>query len=176
METQTRESRQVVDRALEREPGRTTEGDILGTLKKEHDAVRKLLSSLERSDSATERRSLVQAITAALVPHTIAEEKVVYDMVIALPDREAQIDGYEGSLEHEWASKTLERLAALEDANSPEHKATAKVLRELVEHHIREEEANIWRDVRKHCSPDDRARMDALYAAEKRRVTLPHKP
>jgi serine/threonine protein kinase len=52
----------------------------------------------------------------------------------------------------------------------------AKVLKELVEHHIREEEDNIWRDVRKHCSHDDRARLDSLYLAEKRRVKLPDTP
>ena len=102
----------------------------------------------------------MRKIASELVPHSVAEEKVVYNMVIALPDRAAQVDGYEGTLEHEWASKTLERLAAIEDASSAEHKATAKVLRELVEHHIREEEENIWRDVRKHCSHEDRARMD----------------
>jgi hypothetical protein len=83
------------------------------------------------------------------------------------------VDGYEGTLEHTWAAKTLGRLGAIDDATSSEHKATAKVLRELVEHHIKEEERNIWRDVRKHCTDEDRARMNALYLSEKQRAKVP---
>jgi hypothetical protein len=83
---------------------------------------------------------------------TKAEEKVLYDAVIAVRDKEAQIDGYEGYIEHDLASKTLQNLAAIASATSPEHKAAAKVLKELVEHHIKEEESNVW-DVRRRISP-----------------------
>ena len=171
LKAQISEARQKVVQALDLTSG----PDILDTLKKEHETVKTLLATLTDCESAAQRRSLVRKIAAELVPHTVAEEKVVYRMVIALSDRQCQVDGYEGSLEHEWASKTLQRLAAIGNANSPQHKATAKVLRELVEHHIREEEQAIWRDVRKHCSDEDRARLNAEYAAEKRRVKLPHK-
>src|SRR5208282_2056268 len=84
--------------------------DILDTLKKEHDEVKELLASLESASVAAERRSLVKRIKAALLPHTKAEEKVVYDAVIALKDKEAETHGHEGYLEHEWAAKTLRRL------------------------------------------------------------------
>lgn len=176
LKSQAPEARQPPLRATDGEQARAPQADILDTLRSEHEAVKRLLSALEGSDSVAQRRELVRTIASALVPHSVAEEKVVYNMVIELPDREAQVDGYEGALEHEWASRTLERLAAIKDANSAEHKATAKVLKELVEHHIREEEENIWRDVRKHCSHDDRARINALYIAEKRRVKLPDTP
>lgn len=39
---------------------------------------------------------LVQKIEVALIPHAKAEEKVVYDAVIALRDKDAQVDGHEG--------------------------------------------------------------------------------
>jgi hemerythrin-like domain-containing protein len=132
-----------------------------------------LLANLQDADGSAQRHGLVRQIAAALVPHSVAEEKVVYDAVIALSDPQAQMDGYEGALEHKWAAKTLERLGAIEDATSSEHRATAKVLSELVAHHIKEEEHNIWRDVRKHCSNEDRARMNALYLAEKHRAKVP---
>jgi hypothetical protein len=126
--------------------------DILDTLKKEHDEVKDLLENLIDAETPAQRRSLVQKIKAALVPHTKAEEKVVYDAVIALRDKDAQMDGHEGYLEHEWASKTLQRLGGIANAASPEHKAAGKVLRELVEHHIEEEERSVWEDVKKHFS------------------------
>ena len=109
----------------------------------------------------------MQKIKAALIPHTKAEEKVVYNAVIALRDKEAQVDGHEGYLEHEWAAKTLQRLDSIVNATSPEHKAAAKVLKELVEHHIREEESNVWDDVTENFSDDDRKRMNVASSSPK---------
>jgi hypothetical protein len=146
--------------------------DILDTLKKEHDEVKDLLENLSDAETAAQRRSLVQKIKAALVPHTKAEEKIVYDAVIALRDKDAQMDGHEGYLEHEWAAKTLQRLEAIDNAASPEHKAAGKVLKELVEHHIDEEERNVWGDVKEHFSDDDRKKMNVMFFAAKRRVKV----
>jgi hemerythrin-like domain-containing protein len=146
--------------------------DILETLKKEHDEVRDLLEDLVDADTPAQRRALVQKIKAALVPHTKAEEKVVYDAVIALRDKDAQMDGHEGYLEHACAAKTLQRLEAITNAASPEHKAAGKVLKELVEHHIKEEERNVWSDVKKNFSDEDRKRMNVEFEAAKRKVKL----
>jgi iron-sulfur cluster repair protein YtfE (RIC family) len=146
--------------------------DILDTLKKEHNEVKDLLENLSDAETPAQRRTLVQKIKAALVPHTKAEEKVVYDAVIALRDKDAQMDGHEGYLEHEWASKTLQRLETITNAASPEHKAAGKVLKELVEHHIDEEERNVWKDVKEHFSDDDRKKMNVAFIAAKRRVKV----
>jgi hypothetical protein len=146
--------------------------DILDTLKKEHDEVKDLLEALGDAETAAQRRNLVLKIKAALVPHTKAEEKVVYDAVIALRDKEAQMDGHEGYLEHACAAKILQRLEAITNAASPEHKAAGKVLKELVEHHIEEEESNVWSDVKKNFSDDDRKRMNVQFQAAKRKVKI----
>jgi hemerythrin superfamily protein len=146
--------------------------DILDTLKKEHDEVKELLKNLSDAETPAQRRNLVQRIKGALVPHTKAEEKVVYDAVIALRDKDAQRDGHEGYLEHEWAAKTLQRLEAIANAASPEHQAAGKVLKELVEHHIEEEERNVWSDVKHHFSDEDRKKMNGRFFAAKRRVKL----
>ena len=147
--------------------------DILETLKEEHDEVKDLLSKLNDAEGAAERKSLVTQIKEALIPHTKAEEKVVYDAVIALRDKDAQRDGHEGYLEHEWASKTLDRLGKIANATSPEHKATAKVLKELVEHHIEEEESNVWKDVKKNFSDEQRADMNRRFKVAKTKVRVP---
>jgi HEAT repeat protein len=146
--------------------------DILDSLKKEHDEVKDLLDDLSDAETPAQRRSLVQKIKAALVPHTKAEEKVVYDAVIALRDKDAQMDGHEGYLEHEWAAKTLQRLEAIANASSPEHKAAGKVLKELVEHHIDEEERNVWKDVKEHFSDEDRKKMNVKFFAAKSRIKV----
>jgi hemerythrin superfamily protein len=146
--------------------------DLLDTLKSEHDEVKGLLADLVDADTATQRRALVRQIKAALVPHTKAEQKVLYDAIIALKDKEVQIDGHEGYLEHELADKALQKLGSISNATSPEHKAVAKVLKELVEHHIKEEERNVWGDARKHFSAEERAQMNTAYLAARSRVKV----
>lgn len=148
------------------------ETDILDTLEMEHDEVQALLEQLTDSDSGREQKSLVARIKQALIPHTRAEEKVVYDAVLALRGRHAKIDGNEGYLEHSLASETLKKPDKL-IANTPEFKATAKVLKELVNHHVREEERNIWSQVKENFSDEQRARMNRDFLAAKKRVKVP---
>jgi hemerythrin superfamily protein len=147
--------------------------DVLTTLKEEHNEVKGLLSDLSEASGAAKRKELVKRIRKALVPHTKAEQKIVYDAVLALRDTEAKMDGYEGYLEHELAGSTLKRLASISNGASPEHHATAKVLRELVTHHISEEESALWGDVKSHFSQQQRERMNRAYLAAKRRVRVP---
>jgi len=162
----------AVTGALTPESGTDDTTDILTTLKQEHDEVKELLSELEKTETAGRRKQLVREIKNALVPHTKAEQKVVYDAVIALRDKDAQTDGQEGYLEHELASRTLQRLASIGNAASPEHRAAGKVLKELVEHHIEEEERQVWGDVREHFSDQQRAEMNAEFLRAKTRVRI----
>jgi hemerythrin superfamily protein len=152
-------------------PGMGASPDILDTLQTEHDEVQDLLERLTQSDNARDQKSLVAQIKKALVPHTKAEEKVVYDAVLALKGKEAKIEGNEGYIEHGLASQTLKKLDTL-TANSPEFKAAAKVLKELVEHHVKEEESNIWAQVKENFSDEQRERMNRDFLAAKKKVKI----
>jgi len=101
-----------------------------------------------------------------------AEEKVLYDAVLALKDKAAKQDGEEGYIEHSLADKTLAKLEKIGNALSPEFGAAAKVLKELVEHHIREEESSVWSDARENFSADQRKLMNQRYLAEKKKVRV----
>ena len=46
------------------------------------------------------------------------------------------------------------------------------MLRELVEHHVKEEESQVWSDARKNFSTEERQAMNQRYLAEKRKVRL----
>jgi hemerythrin-like domain-containing protein len=173
IKSKVRSATRALVKAVTPEPEDANDIDILDTLKKEHNEVKELLSDLQEATTAAQRRGLVRKIKAALIPHTKAEEKVVYDAVIALRDKDAQVDGHEGYLEHEWAAKTLQRLGAIENATSPEHKAASKVLKELVEHHIQEEENSVWDDITGHFSDDERKAMNVAFERAKARVKVP---
>ena len=144
--------------------------DLLDTLGTEHDEVKSMLSQLSSATSAAQRRSLVEKIAKALVPHSVAEGKVLYSALASVRETDTQVDAQEGFVEHDLVAKTLAKLRGIKNATSPEHKATAKVLHELVEHHIREEESSVWRDARKHFSEDERQQMNTRYLVAKKRI------
>jgi hemerythrin superfamily protein len=170
--SEVRKATKSVAKVLTPEPAAVEDTDILVTLKKEHDEVKDLLEELQEAEGGAQRSRLVQQIKKALIPHTKAEEKAVYDRVIALRDKKAQTNGHEGYVEHELASKTLQRLEALGASALAEHLAVAKVLKELVEHHIKEEESNVWSDVKENFSEEDRKQMNVQFMAAKARVKV----
>ncbi len=146
--------------------------DILASLKKDHEEVASMLEQLVATESASERKKLVNRIKSALVPHLKAEEKVVYKAVVNLRNKEAKQDGEEGVIEHKLAINMLSSFAKAPNASSPQFSAAAKVLKELVQHHVEEEENNIWRDIRENFSEDDRIAMNRRFEAEKTRVRV----
>jgi hemerythrin superfamily protein len=147
------------------------EPDILDTLQAEHDEVQDLLEKLTESETAREQVALVARIKKALVPHTKAEERVVYDPVAALTGEKPKIDGAEGYTEHALASATLKQLEAT-TPNTPEFKASAKVLKELIDHHVKEEERNIWALVKENFSDAQRLKMNRDFLALKKTIRV----
>ena len=148
------------------------DNDILDTLKQEHEEVAELLEKLVESNNGAERKSLLASIKGALVPHLRAEEKAVYDAVLALRGKEQHVHGEEGYLEHSLGDKMLTQLGKMKDAMSAEFTAGSKVLKELVEHHAEEEEKNIWADVEEHFSGEQRLEMNRKFLAAKKRVKV----
>jgi Cdc6-like AAA superfamily ATPase len=148
------------------------ETDILDKLKQEHEEVAALLKQLVETESGATRKSLVKKITAALVPHVRAEQKIVYDAIIALRNKQAKVDGNEGYIEHQLAERVLLSLGKM-GSKTPEFAAASKVLKELVEHHVEEEERNVWKDVRENFSDEQRIAMCKKFEAAKKKVRIP---
>jgi len=147
--------------------------DILDRLHEEHELVKKLCKQLVESEKAPERTRLLNELKKALVPHERAEEKVVYDRIAALKDKEAKVDSAEGYLEHQLGDSVVAKLSKIADKKSVEFTAAAKVLKELLEHHIKEEEHAIWPIVRDNFSEDEREKMDVEFRAFKQKVKVP---
>jgi len=66
----------------------------------------------------------------------------------------------------------LNDLGRLRSPLSPEFSATAKVLKELIAHHVREEESDLWSDAREHFESEERKAMNRLYLSEKKKVRI----
>lgn len=152
---------------------KTGDMDILDKLQQEHDEAKALLKQLVEGENARDRKATLKKLKAALVPHLRAEEKIVYDAVLALKDKQIKQDGEEGYLEHGLGDRMLATLGKITNAMSPEFSAAAKVLKELVEHHVEEEESNIWAAVRDNFSSEDRIEMNRKFEAAKKKVRIP---
>jgi hemerythrin superfamily protein len=113
-------------------------------LKKQHKEVKSLFKKLEGTDNARMRRQLMTEIARALEGHTAIEEEIFYPAVRELPSRKAEKMVLEAYEEHHVV-KLL--LAELPQVNPEDERFEAKmtVLSELVEHHVEEEEKEMFK-------------------------------
>jgi hemerythrin superfamily protein len=115
-------------------------------LKSDHATVKRLLRELdETSDRATKQReTLVNQIERELKMHAQVEEEVFYPAFLAATKGTDTADlFYEAAEEHHIVDMVLPALKAA-NPKSPEFGAKAKVLKDLVEHHIKEEEQQMF--------------------------------
>ena len=68
----------------------------------------------------------------------------------------------------------LATLGKITNATSPEFSAAAKVLKELIEHHVQEEENAVWSDAKKNFSLEQRQAMNVAYLKAKKSVRIPN--
>jgi hemerythrin-like domain-containing protein len=115
--------------------------NALELLKKDHKEVKKLLEELEGEDAGREQRNIFNEIDQKLRLHEHLEETLLYPEL--KKHEESKEEAIEGFVEHHTANAVLLDLAK-QKAGSPEFSARAKVLKELIEHHIEEEEGELF--------------------------------
>jgi hemerythrin superfamily protein len=142
--------------------------DVRVVLHEDHKEIRDLIDTMAGDEGVQTRVSAFRRLKPLLTAHARAEEAAVYTAMIDLkgsPDsREA---GNEGFVEHSLVDVLLERLAKTQLAGTDAWKAHAKVLKELLEHHIDEEEAELFVEVGEHFTDEQRERMAANFTARK---------
>ena len=63
-------------------------------------------------------------------------------------------------------------MAKSESTGKKVSSAAAKVLKELLDHHIKEEESDIWAQVKENFSTEQRERMNRDFLAAKKKVKV----
>ena len=121
--------------------------NIYDALRNDHDEVKEMLTQLVSldDDDVDTRNELVDDIRDALIPHSRAEEAVFYNAL-----RENQSDNgkvWHGFAEHAGAEALLRTLQATDAVNFG-WRATAEKLKESLEHHIEEEETELFAQAR----------------------------
>jgi hypothetical protein len=127
-----------------RVPGSDAQPDAIEILEREHRRFEELLKqgedTTERARST--RRELLATLTAELNAHELMEEKVLYPALQAHPQaREIVLEGFEEHHVADLIVQELQNVATDDEAWG----AKFKVLKENIEHHIEEEEGNMFR-------------------------------
>jgi hemerythrin-like domain-containing protein len=157
----------------DRLPWTSGETDAITLLENDH---RKLEALLAQGEDTTERAvkgrtTLLETLTAELNVHELIEEKLLYPTLKSHPEaREIVLEGYE---EHHVADLIIGELHTLA-RDTEQWGAKFKVLKENIEHHIQEEEGEMFRAARAVMSREELqelgARMAAMKAREQQRA------
>jgi len=113
----------------------------------DHRAVKKLLSELETTTErgVKTREELFTRIKADLTVHEIIEEEIFYPALKKHPKaKDIVLEGYE---EHNVVDTLMSELSAL-PFDHETWGAKAKVMQENIEHHIEEEEGEMFKKAR----------------------------
>lgn len=126
--------------------------DVFRLLKQDHKEVRALFKQLHGSKPSKGREKAMQQLYQALSVHTEVEEQLVYPR-LREEKKLAEAVG-EAFEEHHVAKLLLEELAqaSLDDARWD---AKLSVLKELVEHHVSEEELEVFPKAAKALGKDE---------------------
>lgn len=143
--------------------------DVYEILKEDHDAAAKLMKKLDEStENAKETRERIFLdLKTELTLHSYVEELHFYPL---LKDRKetkkVTLEAYE---EHRLVKKLLEELDSM-DKDSEEWLAKFRVLKENVEHHVKEEEGELFSHARKVLSSEKADALGAQIVTEKAKL------
>ena len=124
--------------------GGNAKTQIVAALKDDHKKVRKAFRDFEKLDSERDpdsAQALVERTCAELEVHAELEEQVFYPAARQALKKEDLID--EAEVEHTTVKVLIEQLKGMNPSN-PKYAATFKVLGEYVNHHVKEEEGEIF--------------------------------
>jgi hemerythrin superfamily protein len=114
-------------------------------LKRQHRQVEKLFKQLDGEDSTDARRRTFEQIADALAIHATIEERHFYPAVKEQQTEDILLESVE---EHLEIKRAIADLLAM-DAGEENFDAKVKVLQEDVDHHVEEEEKQLFPKVEK---------------------------
>jgi len=116
--------------------------DAVKLLVIDHQKVERIFSELAASSSVAARQSMCAQLDAELSRHTAVEERVLYPFVrTSISNGQQMID--EAVAEHDEARRLLEQLVTA-DPSSGEFTAVLEELQRAVDHHVQEEESELF--------------------------------
>ena len=137
-------------------------------LKADHERVNRLFKQV-RDTPKGEHPPLFKQIYAELDVHTQIEEKIFYPALIKQGDKPLNDITREGIEEHRQAKMFLGELKKLTPANL-QYEAKLTVLMEDIEHHVKEEESDMFKQAEDQLSAEALEKLGVKMEREKARL------
>jgi hemerythrin superfamily protein len=122
--------------------------DAIALLKQDHRTVSGLFDEFEKADDE-EQSAIAQRVCQLLTVHATIEEELLYPAAKeAFEDEEDEDMVNEAEVEHGSVKELIAKIEGM--TSDDEHfKATVKVLSEYVKHHVKEEENELFPELKK---------------------------
>jgi hemerythrin superfamily protein len=140
----------------------STSKDAIALLKADHTAVSDLFAAYEKTRSVSNKKTLVGEICMALSVHAQIEEEIFYPAVKAALKDKLMVP--EATVEHSGVRDLIAQLAGVEP-DGEMYDAKVKVLSEYVQHHVKEEQNEMFPKVK--ASSLDIVELGARMSARK---------
>ena len=131
--------------------------NAIDLLKQQHDEVEDLFEQLEDASSDGQKLALFQQLADNLAAHAAIEEKIFYPAAYAKQTEDLLREAVE---EHLGVKRIIADLLALAPDDET-FDAKIKVLKEQVEHHVEEEEGELFKAARKELGATELKRLGA---------------
>ena len=128
--------------------------DAIALLKADHDKVKKMLADGEETTERAEktRTELFDKLKSEMLIHERIEEEIFYPALKSHPKaRDIVLEGYE---EHHVVDEIMGELEET-DVTDETWGAKFKVMKENIEHHIEEEEGDMFKQARQVFEADE---------------------
>ncbi|MDY0038781.1 MAG: hemerythrin domain-containing protein [Desulforhabdus sp.] len=143
--------------------------DFFKILEKDHDEIKSILEKLEKTSegSAKTREDYFDNLKQELIPHMKAEENHFYP---ALKKKEETRETALEALEEHHVAELV--LMELDKMTKKEENWGAKltVLKELIEHHIEEEEEEVFEDAKEYLDEGQIEKISKAFEKEKQQA------
>ena len=129
---------------------------IIEEIEDDHEDLRKFIKILKDEEADTKKRKAAYTPFAELLKsHASSEEKAVYEVCLKIEDLKEK--AHESFVEHIIAENLMKKIPGIRD--EAKWLAHAKVLAELVEHHMEEEESSFLPALKKHVEEQKQEQM-----------------
>jgi hemerythrin superfamily protein len=143
---------------------------ILEDLRADHRETEAMIDRIMETEDNAERNSLFREMMDQLVAHLDAEQQVLYRKMEKSEDEETRVFSFEGSNEHQLAEHQMQQMVKARNKADEKWTAQLTVLKELVKHHVEEEESTGHKLAKKEFDSDTLEKMREQFRRQKEKL------
>jgi hemerythrin superfamily protein len=140
---------------------------ILQDLHNDHQEVSELIEQIMKTEESSERTSMFKELMNMLIAHSHAEQSVLYKKMEKSEDEKARKFAFEGTNEHQLVEQQLQQMSRARNKASEQWTAQLTVLKELVNHHVKEEESTGFSCARSEFDKEQLEKMGQQFRRQK---------